>query len=176
MHLAQNLAWRLTLCRCLVRQVPPKSFEHGVHKNQPPAKIFVPKLHHNAPKTRGLRFVSLRVSDGSGSERAKPSTSSGSMLPRIFVRVMTLRMPRMDSGVFAASTKISSTLSLEPRAPRNSSNTRDRGIPAALHKRPARPRRVPVARSVGGLQFGTRIAGRQNQGDGLSHSWLRVES
>src|SRR5260370_370401 len=59
----------------------------------------------------------------SGTAVARPSSSSGSRVSAILARIMRLRIPRITSGLFAASTRICSTLSLDPRAPRNSSRT-----------------------------------------------------
>src|SRR5207245_7421627 len=81
----------------------PKAASSELMRTRPRRKSRLANCFRMPQKPGGLgshAFVSARAS---GTDRAKPSTSSGSTDPRIFVRIKIFRIPRMDSGVFDAS-------------------------------------------------------------------------
>ena len=117
----------LTSLQCLVAESPralnliAKSFKETVDQRDASAQFLVPELAQQRKQSRRLddwllvaaeRLVRL--------PRRCPASSSGLIEPSILPRMIALRMARIDSSDLAASTAVSTSLSLAPSAPRNS--------------------------------------------------------
>src|ERR1700687_3003148 len=123
-----------------------------------PRRMFLLRTRRNASQEPGGSFSCAFAAPASASGTASANffSNSGSIAPTILVKIRRLRMPRIASGVFEASTTISRTLLPPSSTPRSNSSTPRSWRPCSTSK----PASIASACSAGACSSRERSSSR----------------